>query len=80
MTIFTEFLGYNCLQSHCIHTQALVQWSTHLLPVMRDPGSIPRGVLTVCETGIFLLALSYYIGEPNVIVVPISHQAIVQTL
>jgi hypothetical protein len=23
----------------------LVQWSTHLLPVMRDPGSIPRGIL-----------------------------------
>ncbi len=33
------------LQSHCVHTVLLVQWSTHLLPVMRDPGSIPRGVL-----------------------------------
>ncbi len=27
------------------YTVPLVQWSTHLLPVMRDPGSIPRGVL-----------------------------------
>ncbi len=44
------------LQSHCIHTHKpaislhshhvkLVQWTTRLLPVMRDPGSIPRGVL-----------------------------------
>ncbi len=32
---------------------------------MRDPGSIPRGYL--CETGILLLALSRYIGDPNVI-------------
>ncbi len=36
----------------------LVQWSTHMLPVMRDPGSIPRGYLS--ETGIILLALSCY--------------------
>jgi hypothetical protein len=28
------------------HTVPLVQWSTRLLPVMRDPGSIPKGVLT----------------------------------
>ncbi len=27
------------------YTVPLVQWSTHLLPIMRDPGSIPRGVL-----------------------------------
>ncbi len=27
------------------YTVPLVQWSTRLLPVMRDPGSIPRGVL-----------------------------------
>jgi hypothetical protein len=27
------------------NTVPLVQWSTHLLPVMRDLGSIPRGVL-----------------------------------
>jgi hypothetical protein len=31
------------LQSHCIHTQ--FQWSTRLLPIMSDPGSIPRGIL-----------------------------------
>ncbi len=34
-------------------------------PVMRDPGSIPRGYL--CETGILLLVLSRYIGDPDVI-------------
>jgi hypothetical protein len=28
-----------------LYTVPLVQRSTHLLPVMRDPGSIPRGVL-----------------------------------
>ncbi len=34
------------LESHCnSQTVPLVQWSTRLLPVMRDPGSIPRGVL-----------------------------------
>jgi hypothetical protein len=49
------------------HTVPLVQWSNRLLPVMRDLGSIPRGVLTVCETGILLLALSRYIGDPDVI-------------
>jgi hypothetical protein len=27
------------------YTVPLVQWSSHLLPVMRDPGSIPRRVL-----------------------------------
>ncbi len=27
------------------NTVSLVQWSTHLLPVMRDPGSIPRRVV-----------------------------------
>ncbi len=34
------------LQSHCIHTMS--HWSSglpRLLPVMRDPGSIPKGVL-----------------------------------
>jgi hypothetical protein len=36
-----------------------------LLPIMRDPGSIPRGYF--CETGILLLALSHYIGDPDVI-------------
>ncbi len=49
------------------YTVPLVQCSTRLLPVMRDLGSIPRGVLTVCETGILLLEFSHYIGDPNVI-------------
>jgi hypothetical protein len=40
------------------YTVSLAQWSTRLLPVMRDPGSIPGGHL--CETGIILLALSHY--------------------
>ncbi len=43
----------------------LVQWSTRLLPILRNPDSIPRGYL--CETGILLLALSRYIGDPDVI-------------
>jgi hypothetical protein len=53
------------LQSHCIHT--LFQWSTHLLPIMRDPWSIPRGGGTYVKTGILLLALSCYIGDPHMI-------------
>ncbi len=43
----------------------MVQWTTCLLPIVRDPGSIPRGLF--CETGILLLALSPYIGDPDVI-------------
>ncbi len=47
----TDILG--CWGEPCgepaisLHSQTvpLVYWSTHLLPVMRDPGSIPRGVL-----------------------------------
>ncbi len=27
------------------YTVPLVQWSTRLLPIMRDPGAIPRGIL-----------------------------------
>jgi hypothetical protein len=48
-----------------LHHVSLVQWTTRLLPIMRDPGSIPRGYL--CGTGIFLLALSHYIGDPDMI-------------
>jgi hypothetical protein len=40
------------------YTVPLVQCTTRLLPVMRDPGSIPRGYL--CKSGILLLALSRY--------------------
>jgi hypothetical protein len=47
------------------HHDSLVQWTTRLFPVMRDPGSIPREVLW--ETGILLLALSRYIGDPDMI-------------
>jgi hypothetical protein len=39
------------------YTVPLVKWSTILLPVMRDPGSI----------GILLSALSRYTGNPDVI-------------
>jgi hypothetical protein len=39
------------------YTVPLVQWPTCLLPVMRDPGSIPRGGIYV-KTRILLLALS----------------------
>ncbi len=45
------------------HIVPLVQWSTRLLPVMRDLGSIPRGYLW--ETGILLLALSRYMMVKN---------------
>jgi hypothetical protein len=45
----------------------LVQWSAHLLPIMRDPGSIPEGGGYLCETVILLLALSRYVGDPDVI-------------
>ncbi len=47
------------------YTVPLVQWSTRLLPIMRDPGSIPRGVfMWNWDT---LLALSRYIGDSDVI-------------
>jgi hypothetical protein len=42
------------------HTVPLVQWSTCQLPVMTDLGSKPGGGGYVCETGILLVALSYY--------------------
>ncbi len=62
--IVQEYCGESATSLHS-HTVQLVQWSTCLLPVMRDPGSIPRGYLR--ETGILLLALSRYIGDPDVI-------------
>ncbi len=48
------------------HHVSLVQWTTRLLPVTRDPGSKPQGGY-LCETVSLLLALSRYIGDPNVI-------------
>ncbi len=48
------------------HHVSLVQWTTRLLPITRNPGSNPLGGY-LCETGILLLALSRYIGDPDVI-------------
>jgi hypothetical protein len=56
------------LQSHIILTMS--HWSsglTCLLPVTRDLGSNPQGGTYLCGTGILLLALSRYIGDPDVI-------------
>jgi hypothetical protein len=58
------YCGQPAISLHS-YTVPLVQWSTCLLPIMRDLGSIPRGYL--CETGILLLALSCYIGDPDMI-------------
>ncbi len=55
------------LQSHMILTMS--HWSsglTCLLPATRVTGSNPLGGY-LCETGILLLALSRYIGDPDVI-------------
>ncbi len=41
------------------HHVSLVQWTTRLLPVMRDPGSNPQGG-TYVKLGFLLLALSGY--------------------
>ncbi len=40
------------------HHVSIVQWTTRLLPITRDPGSKPLGDLY--ETGILLLAMSRY--------------------
>jgi hypothetical protein len=47
------------------HTVSLVQWVNPLLPIIRDPGSIPRGYF--CETGILQFVLSRNIGDYDVI-------------
>jgi hypothetical protein len=44
------------------HTVSLVQWVNPLFPVMRDPGSIPRGG-TYVKQGFSCR----YIGDPDVI-------------
>jgi hypothetical protein len=51
------------LQSHHLF---LVQWTNPLLPITRDLGSNPLGGY-LCETGSLLLALTRYIGDPDVI-------------
>ncbi len=50
------------------HTVPLVPWSTRLLPVMRDPGSIPRGVLMWNDDSpVSVVSLHWCIGDPDVI-------------
>jgi hypothetical protein len=54
------------LQCHCIHTQS--HWSsgsTLCFPSWGTQVKSPGGYL--CSTGILLLALSRYVGDPNVI-------------
>jgi hypothetical protein len=51
-----NFCGEPAISLHSHH----VQWTTRLLTVTRDPGSKPLRGLTVCDTGILLLALSRY--------------------
>jgi hypothetical protein len=41
----SRLLGGSPVESLHSYIIPLVQWSTRLLPIMRDPGSIPRGVL-----------------------------------
>jgi hypothetical protein len=63
-----RFIIYPCGESTISlhsHTVSLVQWSTRLLPVMRNPGSIPRGVLMWNQDS--PVSLSRYIGDPDVI-------------
>jgi hypothetical protein len=48
------------------HTVTLIQWVNPLLPVMRGPRVQSPGWY-LCETGDLLLALSRYIGDPNMI-------------
>ncbi len=60
-----RFCGEPAISLHSHHV-SLVQWTNPLLPVTRDLGSNPLGGY-LCETGILLLALSRYIGDPYVI-------------
>jgi hypothetical protein len=46
---------------------SLVQWTTRLLPVMRE-SSNPQGG-TYVKPGFLLLAFSRFIGNPNVILI-----------
>jgi hypothetical protein len=62
--VHASYCGEPAISLHSHHV-SLVQWTNRLLPIMRDSGSIPRGYL--CETGILLLAMSRYIGDPDVI-------------
>jgi hypothetical protein len=54
------------LQSHCIHTMS--HWSSGLPVCFLSWGSRVQSLGGyLCETGILLLALSHYIGDPDVI-------------
>ncbi len=67
LRIDTKERGVESLQSHMILTMS--HWSsrlTCLLPATRVTGSNPLGGY-LCETGILLLAMSRYIGDPDVI-------------
>jgi hypothetical protein len=45
---------------------SLVQWTTHLFPIMKDPGSIPRGVLTVGAVSIIrFFLLTFLVSAAN---------------
>ncbi len=59
-----KYCGEPAISLHSHHV-LLVQWTTRLHPIMRDRVQSPGGYL--CETGILLLALSHYIGDPDVI-------------
>jgi hypothetical protein len=58
------YCGEPAISLHSHHV-SLVQWTACLLHITRDPGSNPLG--DSCETGILLLAMSRYIGDPDVI-------------
>ncbi len=55
------------LQSHCIHTEFHCSVVHPFASRHEGPRFNPRGILTVCETGILLFASSRYIGDPDVI-------------
>jgi hypothetical protein len=62
----TKYYPVESMQSHCIHTMS--HWSSGLpvcFPSWGTQVQSPGGYL--CETGILLLALSRYIGDPDVI-------------
>jgi hypothetical protein len=61
----TATCGEPAISLH-FHHVSLVQWTTRLLRVTRNPGSKPLGG-NLCKTGNLLLALSRYIGDPDVI-------------
>ncbi len=57
------YCGEPAISLHSHHV-SLVQWANPMLPVTRDLGSNPLGGY-LCDIGIYLLALSCYIGDPD---------------